>query len=43
MAVKAQAMGPGVLTIGAVGVPVDFTAQVTKCAVEVEGQEQRTR
>jgi hypothetical protein len=38
MAVKAQVMGPGLLTIGAVGSPVDFTAQVTKCTVKWKGK-----
>lgn len=33
MPIKAQAMGPGKLSIGVVGTPLDLTAQVTKCLV----------
>lgn len=33
MPVKAQTMGPGTLTIGSVGSPLDLTAQVTACKV----------
>ena len=33
MAVRAQTMGPGTLTIGSVGSPLDLTAQVTNCRV----------
>lgn len=33
MTIKSYRMGPGTLTIGAVGSPVDFTAQVTACTV----------
>lgn len=33
MPIKSYRMGPGTLTIGAVGSPVDFTAQVTACTV----------
>jgi len=33
MTVQAQAMGPGVFTIGSVGTPLDLTAQVTALKV----------
>lgn len=33
MAIKSQTMGPGTLTIGAVGTPLDLTSQVTACKV----------
>lgn len=33
MPIKSYKMGPGTLTIGEVGSPVDFTAQITKCVV----------
>lgn len=33
MTIKAQTMGPGTFSIGAVGSPLDLTAQVTKCAI----------
>lgn len=38
MAVKATVMGPGTLTIGSVGAPVDFSGQVSKCAVKWKGK-----
>lgn len=34
MPIKSYKMGPGTLTIGATGAPVDFTSQVTKCTVK---------
>ena len=33
MPIKSYKMGPGTLTIGETGAPVDFTSQVTKCVV----------
>jgi hypothetical protein len=32
--IKSYKVGPGTLTIGETGAPVDFTAQVTKCVVK---------
>lgn len=34
MPIKSNKLGPGVLTIGEVGTPVDFTAQVASCTVK---------
>lgn len=34
MPIKSTKLGPGTLTIGEVGTPVDFTAQVTSCTLK---------
>lgn len=38
MPIKAQTMGPGTLSLGAVGSTIDFTAQVKSCTVKWKGK-----